>query len=40
MVINGFVAEAEDNAAGGFNNPFPPNMPKKPMKDADHPGHI
>jgi len=28
MLINGFIAEAEDNAPGGFNNPAPPDTTK------------
>jgi hypothetical protein len=27
MVVNGIVAEHEDNAPGGFNNPHPPTPP-------------
>jgi hypothetical protein len=34
IVINGFIAEAEDNAPGGFNNPLPLNKGNAPPKDA------
>jgi len=29
MFINGIIAEKEDNAPGGFNNPLPPQDSKK-----------
>jgi len=29
MLINGIIAEKEDNAPGGFNDPPPPGNPKK-----------
>ena len=29
MFINGVIAEHEDNAPGGFNNPLPPEEKKK-----------
>jgi hypothetical protein len=35
MVINGFIAEAEDNAPGGFNNPLPRQKGEKPPNDSD-----
>jgi hypothetical protein len=28
LVINGIIAEIEDNAPGGFNNPHPPETKK------------
>ena len=34
MLINGIVAEAEDNAPGGFNNPLPSDKEKTPPNDA------
>ena len=35
MLINGIVADAEDNAPGGFNNPLPPTHSKEPTEDAN-----
>ncbi|MDQ3566399.1 MAG: hypothetical protein M3436_20765 [Pseudomonadota bacterium] len=35
MLINGFIAEVEDNAPGGFNNPLPPAQPKSPTTTSD-----
>ena len=35
MIINGIIAEREDEAPGGFNNPLPPTNPKKEAKNAD-----
>jgi hypothetical protein len=29
MIINGVIAEREDKAPGGFNNPLPPEEEKK-----------
>ena len=34
MFINGIVAEVEDNAPGGFNNPLPHDEPKTPMEET------
>ena len=34
IVINGFIAETEDNAPGGFNNPLPPKKQQSSPKDA------
>ena len=35
MLINGIVAEDEDNAPGGFNNPLPGDKEKTPPNDAE-----
>ena len=35
MAINSFIAEGEDNAPGGFNNPLPPTRHKTARNGAD-----
>lgn len=35
MFINSLIAETEDNAPGGFNNPLPPAEPKPLPKSPD-----
>ena len=35
MLINGLIADAEDNAPGGFNNPLPRDNPRTPPEDAN-----
>jgi hypothetical protein len=35
MFVNGLIAEHEDNAPGGFNNPLPPPLPKSETKNPD-----
>jgi len=37
MFINGIVAQFEDEAPGGFNNPHPPAQPKTPESNSNGP---
>ena len=34
MFINGVIADIEDNAPGGFNNPLPPEKTKPSNKES------
>jgi hypothetical protein len=35
LLINGWIAEIEDNAPGGFNNPLPPEQTKNDTNHID-----
>jgi hypothetical protein len=34
MIVNGIIAQHEDDAPGGFNNPHPPKQPDDIKRDA------
>ena len=34
MLVNGLIAQIEDDTPGGFNNPHPPKKPDDTKRDA------